>query len=232
MAVLFATLGFTPQAVIPSLNWVPDLEKVMVFYSVAKRSHDAMEEVQKACQAREVEFGSYEVKDVHALLPTMEELSRFVDEHKPNDIIFNITGGTKMLSAAALFLCVLRGIRVIYVREEDRSVVEVPVLRVDYSALLTDKEIEVLNNIIKLWNSEKAEYEKNKKERRAKEEEEFSIPLGLVYKEIGGGKSVASGYLERLEKKGLIEKFEDEENGRRKRLRLKEGAIFYSYQKA
>jgi len=43
---------------------------------------------------------------------------------------------------------------------------------------------------------------------------------------------VVAGYLDRLEALGLIEKFEDRENGRRKRLKLKEGAIFYSYQKA
>jgi len=222
MTVLFATLGFTPQAVIPSLNWAPDLEKVVVFYSIAKRSHDAMEEVRKACQAREVEFGCYEVKDVHALLPTMEELSRFVDGYKPKDMIFNITGGTKMLSAAALFLCVLRGIRVIYVREEDRRVVEVPVLRVDYSQLLTKREIEVLETVRTVWDGNKEE----------DGEGSLSIPLGLVYKKLGGSKSVVAGYLDRLEALGLIEKFEDRENGRRKRLKLKEGAIFYSYQKA
>lgn len=229
MTVLFATLGFTPQRVIPSLNWVPELEKVMVFYSVAKRSHDAKVVVEQACQARGIDFGSHEVKNVHALLPAMEELSEFVDEYDPKDIVFNITGGTKMLSAAALFLCVLRGIKAIYVNEDNNRVVEAPVLRVDYSELLAKKEREALDTIINVWGRERGNY----LERGGGKED--SIPLGLVYAELKRkndiSKSVAAGYLDRLEKKGLIERSGDAENGRRKRLRLKEGAIFYSYQK-
>jgi len=220
MTVLFATLGFTPQAIIPSLKWVQDIEKVMVFHSADERSVSALEGVRAACSAIAVEFGCYMIEDVHSLLSTLEELNRFVEDYKPENIVFNITGGTKMLASAALFLCVLRGIRTIYVNEDNGRVTEVPILRIDYSELLTQRERETLDAIIRMWEKEKETGE-----------EDSSIPLSRVYKELGYGKSVVASYLDRLERKGLIEKFEDEENGRRKKLRLKEGAIFYSYQR-
>lgn len=212
MTVLFATLGFTPQSVIASIRWVPDLEKVVLFHSRHGKSRDARDSVRKACDAIGIEVESWEVADEYSLIPLMKQMNDKVDEYRSSNLIFNVTGGTKMLASAALLLCVFRGMKTIYVRESDGAVIEVPIMRINYSELLSKKEKSVLKTILDICGNKDM------------------VELSKVYRSIKNTKSVTALYLDELEKKGLIERVNDPENGRKKWLIIKEAARVYQMQ--
>lgn len=216
MVVLFATLGFTPQAVIPALRHIGNLEKVVIFHSPDKRSRDAKEEVKKSCESIGVECIPYEITDVYSITESVREMSNVMRDYSTNNVIFDITGGTKMMASAALLLCVMKGVKAIYVRETDGKVLDAPMLRMSYSDALTQKEKETLREIA-------AVYEKNADRERDR------IDLATVYKVLGerNAKSVISGRLSKLERLGLIETYPDERNGRKKYLLLKDAAKLY-----
>lgn len=218
MVVLFATLGFTPQAVIPALKHIGDLERVVVFHSHDKRSRDAKEEVRKSCESIGVDFSSYEMKDVYSITDSVSEMSSVIKEYNARDVIFNITGGTKMMASAALLLCVMKGIKAIYVRETDGKVLDAPLLRMSYSDVLTNREKETLREIASIYERN-ADKEKNR------------LDLSVVYKtlEKKNAKSVIAGRLSKLERLSLIETYPDEKNGRKKYLVLKDAARLYLF---
>jgi CRISPR locus-related DNA-binding protein len=216
MVVLFATLGFTPQAVIPALKHIGDLERVVIFHSLDKRSRDAKEEVRKSCESIGVECKPCEITDVYSITDSVREMSNVIKNYATKDVVFNITGGTKMIASAALLLCVMKGVKAIYVRETDGKVLDAPMLRMSYSDALTEKEKEALRVIASV-------YEKNF------DREKGRVDLSIVYEELEkkNAKSVISGRLSRLSELGLIEMHPDERNGRKKYLVLKDAAKLY-----
>ena len=216
MVVLFATLGFTPQAVIPALKHIGDLELVVIFHSPDKRSRDAKEEVRKSCESINVECRPFEITDVYSITDSVREMSNVIKNYTTKDVIFNITGGTKMMASAALLLCIMKGIKTIYVRETDGKVLDAPMLRMSYSDALTEREKETLRILASV-------YEKNF------DIEKGRVDLSIVYKglEKKNAKSVISGRLSKLNELGLIEMHPDERNGRKKYLVLKDAAKLY-----
>lgn len=212
MTVLFATLGFTHHAVMPSLRWAKDLKKVVLFHSKNAKSKDAKEKIREGCEALGVEFEPYEVKDEYALTSLVEEmseeLSKISKEHRNEEIIFNITGGTKMLASAALILCIMKGIKAIYIRETDGEILEVPLLRMKYSDMLTPAEKRTLSGIAKICEEKGSD----------------EIKLSSVYEKRMRSAPVISSHVKRLEELGLVETFVKENNKREKWLKFKDSA--------
>ena len=216
MSILFATLGFTPGAVNPVIAWAKGIKKVVVFHSKNKRSIQAKDEIERVCEDVGVDFEPYQVKDEYSLVSLVKEIKDVMDryksinEYKDEEIIFNITGGTKMISSAGLLVCVLKGIKAVYVRETDNQVLEVPLPRLKYTELLSDTEKELLSLISK------------------KCKDDYKCELCEIYEEKLGKKrkkaapSVIAYYLGKLEEKGLIERVAMDK--KRKLVKLKESA--------
>ncbi|MDY6985223.1 MAG: hypothetical protein SVE93_02305 [Candidatus Thermoplasmatota archaeon] len=212
MTVLLATLGFTHQAVMPSLRWAKNLKKVVLFHSKNAKSKEAKEKIREGCKALGVQFEPYEVKDEYALTSIIkemnEELSRISKEYRNEEIIFNITGGTKMLASAALIICIMKGIKAIYIRETDGEILEVPLLRMKYSDVLTSAEKKTLRGIADICEENGSD----------------EIRLSLIYEKHMRSDSVISTYIKKLEKLGLVETFVKEDNRREKWLKFKDSA--------
>jgi CRISPR locus-related DNA-binding protein len=209
MVVLFATLGFTSQAVTPTLAWAKDLRKVVVFHSKHKKSVEAMEELRKQCKAINVEFEPHRVDDEYSLVPLVKEMERVAREHNKENIIFNITGGTKMLSSAALLLCVLHSIDAVYTRETNGQILEVPLLKMIYEDLLNKKEKNILRIVADNCNNES---------RTCELSEIYGILKGRM------NPSVIAYHLNKLEGMGLIERKEGK-NKKSRDVVLKESAL-------
>jgi DNA-binding MarR family transcriptional regulator len=62
-----------------------------------------------------------------------------------SNIRFNIAGGTRLTSSAALLVCILKGIPTMYVHDETFEEIQLPLLRMDYSSNFTAKQKEILN---------------------------------------------------------------------------------------
>ena len=63
-------------------------------------------------------------------------------------IRFNIAGGTRLMSSAALLVCILEGIPTTYVHDDTYEEVQLPLLRMNYSDHLSAKQKEILRFLV------------------------------------------------------------------------------------
>jgi DNA-binding MarR family transcriptional regulator len=63
--------------------------------------------------------------------------------------IFNIAGGTRPTSAAALLVCILEGIPTVYVHDLTYEEIPLPLLKMEYSQVLSGEEREILRILSK-----------------------------------------------------------------------------------
>lgn len=146
--MVFGTLGFTPEKFLPSLRHHAPVDAVRVFHDDDERSRDAARSVEKHCRDLGLECKAIEV-DAFNMLEAAHEIRRETDEFEPGEVVFNITGGTPVLSCAALLTCVLDGLRAETADPEDPSQAPepLPLLTIEYSELLTDAQQRVLRAI-------------------------------------------------------------------------------------
>lgn len=83
------------------------------------------------------------IEIVHAMLADMRR-------EPPENVVFNLTGGPKTMTVAATIACLILGARAVYVPEELKggaTPIQLPLLRIRYSAILTESEQRVLRAI-------------------------------------------------------------------------------------
>ena len=61
--------------------------------------------------------------------------------------VFNIAGGTRPTSSAALLVCILEGIPTVYVHDLTYDEIHLPLLRMEYRQILSAEEREILKLI-------------------------------------------------------------------------------------
>src|SRR5205823_2984590 len=113
------------------------------------------------------------------------------------DLRFNIAGGTRLMSSAALLVCILEGIPATYVHDETYRELALPLLRMTYGEGLTRKQREVLAFLVK--NHEK------------------SFSETALARALGVHKATMNHHLRKLESMGTIERQADPADGRRLR---------------
>lgn len=148
MVVVFGTLGFTPEKFLPSLRHHAPVDAVRVFHDADERSREAAVEVVDHCDDLGLDCEALEV-DAFDMLDATRHIRKSTDAFDPGQIVFNITGGTPVLSCAALLTCVLEGLRAETSNPEDPSQPPqtLPLLTLEYSELLTDAQRRVLRAI-------------------------------------------------------------------------------------
>jgi CRISPR locus-related DNA-binding protein len=144
--ILFGTLGFTAPKMIPAIKKAPDLEKVVLFYDKDRRSHDAHRKVADHCTNLGIPIDSYEL-DAFDLIGDAVAIRKELQKHPPGSVVFNITGGTTILSSAALLACVLEGVRCIYLRQDTEEQIPLPLLTIRYDRYINPKQRLVLDAI-------------------------------------------------------------------------------------
>ncbi len=148
MVVVFGTLGFTPDKLTPSLRHHAPVDAVRVFHDTDERSREAADEVTEHCEEIGLACDAIEV-DAFNMLEAAGAIRAEVDAFEPGAIVFNITGGTAVLSCAGLLTCVLEGIRAetTNLRDPSQAPEPLPLLTIEYSQLLTDAQQRVLRAI-------------------------------------------------------------------------------------
>ncbi len=196
MTTLFGTLGWRPQSLIPSIRSTERLERVVFYHSDHAKSRDARSIVMEFCRSVGVPAAAVEVSDAYDLLKLAGQMR--ADLRKENnsgaEIRFNIAGGTRLMSSAALLACILEGIPATYVHDETYEEIPLPLLRIAYGEGLTTKQREVLAFLVK---------------NREKDFTETDLARAL-----GVHKATMNHHLRELEAKGAIDRVADPNDGR------------------
>ncbi|TLZ80339.1 MAG: MarR family transcriptional regulator [Methanobacteriota archaeon] len=197
MTVLFGTLGWRPQSLLPSIRSSENLERVVFFHSDHVKSREARAKVMEFCRSLGVAASAVEVSDAFDLLHVAGEIRADVRKERAagSDLRFNIAGGTRLMSSAALLVCILEGIPATYVHDETYQEIPLPLLRISYSAGLTGKQRDVLSFLVR---------------NRDKEFTETALA-----KALGVHKATMNHHVRELEAKGAVARLSDPTDARR-----------------
>ena len=201
MTILFGTLGWRPQSLIPSIRSTEGLERVVFYHSDHAKSREARAKVIDFCRSLGVPATGIELNDAFDLLQSAGRIRDDVRTERASGtaLRFNIAGGTRLMSCAALLVCVLEGIPATYVHDETYREIPLPLLRISYGEGLTSKQREVLAFLVK--NRDKS----------------FS-ETGLA-QALGVHKATINHHLPKLEAMGAVERGTDPADARRLILR-------------
>lgn len=147
MTTVYGTLGFTPGKLLPTVRQREDVEALVFFHDEDDRSRAAARKVRDYCDDVGLPVTAHEL-DAFEILTCARAIRRRLADHPTHEVVFNITGGTPILSSAALLGCVLEGVRAVTVDERTGDEVQLPLLAVRYGELLNDAQRRVLSHVL------------------------------------------------------------------------------------
>src|SRR3989442_14545491 len=111
MTVLFGTLGWRPQSLLPSIRSTEDHERVVFYHSDNAKSRDARSKVMEFCRALGVTANAIEVSDAFDLLHVAGQIRADVRKERASgaDLRFNIAGGPRRMRSSAPPVCLPAG---------------------------------------------------------------------------------------------------------------------------
>jgi len=207
MAVLFGTLGWRPKSLMPSIKSTEGLERVVFYHSSHEKSRAARSKVAEYCATLGVPATPVELSDAFNLLEIASRIRQDVrkarqEGHGP--IRFNIAGGTRLMSSAALLVCVLEGIPTAYVHDQTFREIQLPLIRMSYADHLSEKQKEILEYLVAHRDSPPSETD--------------------LAKALGVHKSTMNHHVKQLVAKGVVEIATDPKDTRSNRVRAAAGA--------
>ena len=107
MTILFGTLGFRPEALIPMIKATPDVDKVVFYHGSHASSMKARSEICSYCESLGIVAVPNKVDDEFDFLHVAEKMRNDVRRYRKEGAeiaCFNIAGGTKLMSSAALLI--------------------------------------------------------------------------------------------------------------------------------
>lgn len=204
MTVVYGTLGFTPKKLLPSLASHAGVERLVFYHDKAARSRDAAATVRRSCHERGIGVEGHEL-DAFDILACATRMRRDLRREKRETVVFNITGGTPVLSASATLVCILEGVRAVYVDEREGREVPLPLLTLRYEEILNEEQRRVLAFVAK---------------RRVQGcvQADIAAALGLA-------RATVSHHVRNLKERQLVRGEPDRKDGRREILRPLESAF-------
>ncbi len=199
MVAILGTLGFRANSLLPTLESTPSVERAVVFCNDHPRALEALAEVERVCSIMGIGMQRVRIPDAFDLLEAAKAMRsevRKLREEGSEIAVFNIAGGTKMMSAAALLVCAMEGLSSVYVHDETYREIPLPLLKVDYSHLLTPAQRDILEF---LWDH------------RSTPKTQVEIAEGM-----GKHKATINHHIRILEEKGIVRLREDSGDRRRK----------------
>lgn len=200
MPIVFGTLGHRPQSLIPTIKATEGVERVVFYYGGDQQAAKAKDEVVSYCRNLRIPVDAIELPDVFNLIDIAQRIRSDIREWKKRGAkiaIFNIAGGTRPTSSAALLTCILEGIPTVYVHDVTYDEITLPLLKIEYTKILSGKEKKILALI------KKAQAKKPLSE----------VELARQY---GVTKATMNYHIKQLLKKGAIALSPDPEDTRRK----------------
>jgi DNA-binding transcriptional ArsR family regulator len=204
VTTLFGTLGWRPQSLVPSIRSTEGLERLVFYHSDHAKSRDARAKVMDLCRTLGIPAVGVELSDAFDLLACAGRIREDVRKERSSaGLRFNIAGGTRLLSSAALLVCILEGIPATYVHDETYREIPLPLLHMAYGRGLTTRQREVLTFLVK---------------NRDKRFSETTLARSL-----GVHKATMHYHLRGLEAAGAVERRRDSSDARRLVLQPAEG---------
>lgn len=158
MVVVFGTLGFRPKSLIPTLKSTPGVDKLVFYCGSDKSDPDAVKKVADArqavldyCKTMRIAAEAVDLEDPFDFKNIALRIRRDLRRHRSEGReigIFNIAGGTRPTSAAALLVCILEGIPTVYIHDLTYEEIRLPMLRMEYSQVLSNEEREILRFLL------------------------------------------------------------------------------------
>ncbi|MFQ6061484.1 MAG: MarR family transcriptional regulator, partial [Thermoplasmata archaeon] len=172
-------------------------------HSEHKRSIDARKKVVQHCGKVGLSVTPIRLPDAFNLVDIARRIKKDIRKVKSRGQIvsrFNIAGGTRLMSSAALLVCILEGIPTIYVHDETFEEIRLPLLRMEYSVGLTKRQRAILSFMLK--------------------SKQKSFTQTELAEKINSHKATINHHVAELRKKGMILVSSDPKDNRVKRISL------------
>lgn len=195
MTVLFGTLGWRPESLIPSIKSTKNLGKLYFYHSDHKDSIKARDSVVEYCRAIGLDVAPIELRKPFNLIDIATKIKEDIEivSAEGEMIRFNIAGGTRLMSSAALLVCILKGIPTTYVHDDTFEEIQLPLLRMDYAEAFTTKQKHILKTLREIGKP---------------------IRQTELARKVGIHKATLNHHIKELKKSGAIEIRDDEKDGR------------------
>jgi CRISPR locus-related DNA-binding protein len=154
MVAIMGIAGGNTDAFTPTIKSTPDVTEVIVFCAKDDKAESKTElaNIKVVCDTRRIRKTEIvDLKNPLNLVAIAKDMQTQVSRlrHEGGEIeVFNIAGGTRIMGMAALIVCMIEGIRAVYVHDDTRAEISLPLLQVDYSLLLNDKKREILEFVL------------------------------------------------------------------------------------
>lgn len=214
MVVIFGTLGYRPRSLIPTIRSTPEVEKVVFYCGADKADPEAVRNVAEAkkavldyCRSMKIVADAVELPDPFDFKSVALRIRGDIRKHKKEGreiAVFNIAGGTRPTSSAALLACILEGVPTVYVHDVTYEEIRLPLLRMEYGQILSREEREILRVLI---------------ENRTKDIAE--VDLAAI---VGKHKATVNHHLRNLVRKGAVRLEPHRTDSRKKVVRVEESA--------
>jgi CRISPR locus-related DNA-binding protein len=154
MAVVFGTLGYRPKSLIPTLKSTKGVDKLVFYFGADKKDPEAEGKVSEArkavveyCGKMGIAVDPVELKDPFDFKGIASQIRKDIRKHKKENkeiAVFNIAGGTRPTSSAALLVCILEGVPTVYIHDVTYEEIHLPLLKMEYDQVLSKEEKEIL----------------------------------------------------------------------------------------
>jgi CRISPR locus-related DNA-binding protein len=212
MVAVFGTLGYRPKSLIPTIKSTPDVDKVVFYCGADKNDPEAAQKVAEArkavleyCRTMKIAADAVDLEDPFDFKSIAIQIRRDIKKHirvGKEIAVFNIAGGTRPTSSAALLTCILEGIPTVYVHDVTYEEIHLPLLRMEYNRVLSREEREVLKVLIM---------------NRTKDLTEVDLA-----KLLGKHKATVNHHLKNLISKGAVRLEKHKQDSRKKIVRVEE----------
>jgi CRISPR locus-related DNA-binding protein len=186
---------------------VEDVEKLVFYFGSDKNEPDAQKKVSEAkeaivdyCSSMGIAVDPVELKDPFDFKSIAARIRKDLRKHKREGkkiSVFNIAGGTRPTSSAALLVCILEGIPTVYIHDVTYEEIHLPLLKMEYSQVLSEEEREILEFLLKSRSRSITEVE--------------------LATELGKHKATMNHHLKNLVRKGAV-RLERHPNDQRKKI--------------
>jgi len=177
--------------------------KLVFYHDHAAKSREAAEQVRAFCRERGLAAKAIAL-DAFDIIQCAKAMRADLRKEGAENVVFNITGGTPVISAAATLACILEGVRAVYIDERSQKEVRLPLLSLRYEEILNEPQRRVLRFV---------------SEKGAKGCDQAEIMRALKL-----SRGTVSHHVTNLKAKQLLSSEADPKDARRETLRVRESA--------
>ncbi len=151
-------MGFRPKSLIPTIRSTPDVEKVVFYCGADSKDHEAVTKVAAArkavldyCAEMKIAVDAVDLEDPFDFREIALKIRGDIRKYKREGrtvAVFNIAGGTRPSSSAALLACILEGVPTVYVHDVTFEEIHLPLLKMEYKQALSDEQREILRLLL------------------------------------------------------------------------------------